>query len=381
MSAVRRKIRGIERHQCPAYEPFVAFHHDDSQSGLAQNARALPYFDYAREQVSIAPETADWELWSPYGWCEKPYYELYTYDFILSATGKNVPEDPNPSHRKLEPVSDGYIMHNVTGIRTHIVRRLDGKGYDITKLGPINIRSGQIVYINDTDIALGPSEDKTQRQRQPNVPLSFFIRPNEELFPSHNTFLDSFNSYQVDVLAQTALFGADLTNSTSPDNKLSEGTHSRFGAEEGSQVLYDPDNHLGCARYEHSYAEANTVLLVHRGDCSFLDKLVFAKKAGAVGVIVVSDEDIHINPSSTEDELQQVGDINDVALVILKQSEAAAVLDMMEIAQSEGLLMVSLDPERWPATPDKVQQVKDSRESGKTLFLNGHPLMNTRLLF
>ena len=28
---------------------------------------------------------------------------------------------------------DGYIVHNVTGIRVQIVSRLDGKGYDITK--------------------------------------------------------------------------------------------------------------------------------------------------------------------------------------------------------------------------------------------------------
>lgn len=31
------------------------------------------------------------------------------------------------------PVSDGYVLHNVTGIRTHIVSRMDGKGYDVTK--------------------------------------------------------------------------------------------------------------------------------------------------------------------------------------------------------------------------------------------------------
>ena len=34
---------------------------------------------------------------------------------------------------KMVTVSDGFLVHNVTGIRVHIVSRLDGKGYDITK--------------------------------------------------------------------------------------------------------------------------------------------------------------------------------------------------------------------------------------------------------
>jgi ER degradation enhancer, mannosidase alpha-like 1 len=56
-----------------------------------------------------------------------------SYDFVMSVNGKAVPEDPSPNAQKLTLISDGYIVHNVSGIRTHIVSRLDGKGYDITK--------------------------------------------------------------------------------------------------------------------------------------------------------------------------------------------------------------------------------------------------------
>lgn len=58
---------------------------------------------------------------------------MQTYDFVLSPDGRNVPEDLHPSAEKLVSVADGYLVHNVTGIRVHIVSRLDGKGYDITK--------------------------------------------------------------------------------------------------------------------------------------------------------------------------------------------------------------------------------------------------------
>jgi ER degradation enhancer, mannosidase alpha-like 1 len=51
----------------------------------------------------------------------------------MSPNGKSAPEDLSPSLLKLGVLPDGYIIHNVSGIRTHIVRRLDGKGYDIRK--------------------------------------------------------------------------------------------------------------------------------------------------------------------------------------------------------------------------------------------------------
>lgn len=56
-----------------------------------------------------------------------------SYDFLLSPDGKTVQEDFNPNSKKLIPVSDGYILQDVSGIRAHIVSRMDGKGYDVTK--------------------------------------------------------------------------------------------------------------------------------------------------------------------------------------------------------------------------------------------------------
>lgn len=56
-----------------------------------------------------------------------------SYDFILSADGRIVPEDLSPNLLKLEPVSDGFVIHNITGIKTQIVRRLDDQGYEIRR--------------------------------------------------------------------------------------------------------------------------------------------------------------------------------------------------------------------------------------------------------
>jgi len=39
-----------------------------------------------------------------------------------------VKEDLSPSLLKVAPSEDGYVIHNVTGVRVHIVQRLDGEG-------------------------------------------------------------------------------------------------------------------------------------------------------------------------------------------------------------------------------------------------------------
>ena len=46
-----------------------------------------------------------------------------SYNFLLSPDGKPVTEDPNPTSAKIVAVSYGYILQNVTGIRTHVVSR------------------------------------------------------------------------------------------------------------------------------------------------------------------------------------------------------------------------------------------------------------------
>lgn len=51
----------------------------------------------------------------------------------MAASGLSIPEDAHPTSDKLHAVPDGYLLQNVSGIRAHVVSRLDGRGYDITK--------------------------------------------------------------------------------------------------------------------------------------------------------------------------------------------------------------------------------------------------------
>jgi mannosidase alpha-like ER degradation enhancer 1 len=150
ISAAQRKMRNIDNHQCPAYRPFIrVFDNREEGTGLVQGVQSRHDVDYARQLVGLLPAQSDVVTWSPDGWCEKPKVDIFvskishrwrlfdvhpqSYDFILSQNGETTPEDLSPSLLKLGVLPDGYIIQNVSGIRTHVVRRLDGKGYDIRK--------------------------------------------------------------------------------------------------------------------------------------------------------------------------------------------------------------------------------------------------------
>lgn len=153
ISAIRRKLRGTENLQCPPYKPrLVALDSPHAESGMVGGIRSRVDIEYARLLIGSNPTVQDEKAFDVDGWCHVPKVDLYvsgsdyfacrssviqvclqSYDFVMAAAGKQVPEDMNPTSEKLLTVSDGYILQNVTGIRAHVVSRLDGRGYDITK--------------------------------------------------------------------------------------------------------------------------------------------------------------------------------------------------------------------------------------------------------
>ncbi|KAJ8086520.1 hypothetical protein PM082_005343 [Marasmius tenuissimus] len=377
VSATRRKLRKIENHQCPAYQPLTHGKKtsQDSVPGLTVGVRGRADVDYSRELVALTANELDGRYWSPDGWCERPKPELYSYDFILSSDGRNVPEDLSPSLLKVAPVSNGYIVHNITGIRTHIVRRLDGKGFDIRKLGHYAVRPGNLVYINDTSLMLVPVSESDSLPRTPSVQLHFYIVPVDPML-NHHQLLDDPGLSEVTVTGHTAFFGGDMAASD-PEKPL------KFSGE--VPVFRDETNPLGCNPYKKSFQGG--AILVKRGECTFLQKLIVARDAGAAGVIVVSDDNLGINPTASKEEEEAAGEIADVALAVLPHDIGAEIEQMLQSAEERGLgqLMVILEHEREPAITeledDDDDKPKDQKGSEKILYLNGHPLQNTRLLF
>ncbi|PCH41185.1 glycoside hydrolase family 47 protein [Wolfiporia cocos MD-104 SS10] len=380
MSPARRKLRGAEHHQCPAYEPpLIAFDDWDAETGMTTNIRARSDADFVRELIGVKPTSQDAKTYFPGGWCEIPKMALFSYDFILSPNGQNIPEDMNPGAGKLGFLPDGYILHNISGIRAHIVSRLDGQGYDITKLGPYTVKTGQLVYVDDPELVLVPQDGKdgnerTGSHRIPEVNLRFYLEFVDPLFLLQPGTHDM--ATEVFVTASTALFGGDPTLLSPTGEPV-----LRFGRGDGSRLVREHSNSFGCQPYNRTFHD--NAVLVMRGECTFLEKLVHARRAGASGVIVISDEETKINPSSDLDELVAVQDlINDAVVVVLKKSVGEVVSTLLSAAEEAGIgqVVVAVEPEAQPATNQQKKAPSEYKDTPRVLFLNGHPLLNTRLM-
>jgi ER degradation enhancer, mannosidase alpha-like 1 len=325
---------------------------------------------------------------------------LQSYEFILAANGRAVPEDLSPSLLKLGVVPDGYIIHNVTGIRAQIVQRLDGTGYDVRKcenfivcyivlfsyailVGHYTVRPGQVVYINDSSIFLTPGKDVNTaegelHQRDAEIQLRMFSSDTNPLIQDQDGNHDS-QVIDLSLTGYSAHFGADLSRAVTHPPKESP----RIRSSEGVTVRRDSENLRGCDSYKQSYSDS--VLLVHRGDCTFLEKIIKARDASAAGVIVISNTDMGINPTASRDELALAGDLSDVGLVLLTNQVGQAFENMLVASEQlqHGQIMLALEHtqdgvEDSGQTP--VDKETEAKDPNRNLYINGHPLINTRLL-
>jgi mannosidase alpha-like ER degradation enhancer 1 len=195
------------------------------------------------------------------------------------------------------------------------------------------------------------------------------------------------------LIAYTAFFGADLSarfaDRDAPPPRMTQGG--------GLPLFRELSNSKGCTPYTHAYPDS--VLVVERGECTFLEKLLQARHAGAAGVIVVSNEELAINPTAEANEAAEAGDISDVGLLLLPQTAGGVLLQLMETIDKLGSGQVMMAIHRDPADSTgrvpsyqelKREQVQDSEDgkeeknqdttSPRILYINGHPLLNTRLL-
>jgi mannosidase alpha-like ER degradation enhancer 1 len=314
---------------------------------------------------------------------------MQSYEFILSSSGMAVEEDINPSLDKIARVPDGWILFNLTGVRTVIKRRESGTGYDITRgkissvfhvcflssrhrfvVGQYSIERGQTVYVNDSTIVLGKRETKNRPvEREPSTQLRFFVRTVDAALSPQIGHTQS--NTHVTAMAYTSTFGGDIN--------LKEPTTNaplRFSDPHGVRVTWDVENPYGCAPYSARHDDA--AILTSRGECSFLEKLTSAREAGAAGVVVVNHEDQLVNPSAAVGDVLQAGDLSGVAIVVLTRADGKRVVDLADsIVDAEGQLMVMVDTET-------SERATTQRETGETLnrilYLNGYPLLNTKLL-
>lgn len=250
-------------------------------------------------------------------------------------------------------------------------------------VGPYSVKTGQVVYVNDSNLVLAPLEGGSGapvKRRAPDVELRVFVdflgQPDGSFQLQHEVPTEAFFT------ASTAMFGGDPTNWYPPEKVL------RFGRGEGAGVgvVRDPSNPYGCAPYTQRFPDQAVV--VQRGECTFLEKLFEAVIAGASGVIAISDEDHAVTPSATFEDLQAVEDaVDDVAIVVVSQHDGELLTAMLDTADKHGAqVMVAISPSGHASGGGQEpmlsleEQRQRARDGNRVLYLNGHPLVNTRLM-
>jgi mannosidase alpha-like ER degradation enhancer 1 len=157
-----------------------------------------------------------------------------------------------------------------------------------------------------------------------------------------------------------------------------------FGHGEGVPIVRGWNNTFGCTPYDETFQDEAVV--VRRGECTFLQKLVLAQNAGASGVVAINDNDVGVRPSAEKKETNDAGDaINQVALVVITQAAGRVLEHMLDTSETLGgqVWMIvgpeSTSPDTMP-TPEPTRTQQDSAAKPKILYINGHGLVNTRLL-
>lgn len=236
-------------------------------------------------------------------------------------------------------------------------------------VGHYPVRPGHIVYINDTSLLLGDTGIQDEKKGPTEVQLRFYtqdVDPTVAEAPSiHHA------------LGYSASFGADLESTRHPQ--------IRFWNQAGLPVYHDHNNPQGCEPYQQAYPDG--ILFVRRGGCTFLTKLIHARSASAAGVVVISHDNALLSPTADNDEMAAAaGDLDDVALVYVTQEMGKGVSDMLDAAEkSKGqqvmLVIESNEPEPIPSNEGKSQERnKIPTDPNHILYINGLPLLNTRLL-
>jgi mannosidase alpha-like ER degradation enhancer 1 len=245
-------------------------------------------------------------------------------------------------------------------------------------VGPHTVLTGQTVYINDTALAttLNRGKKTQPERRHTSVELRIFID-----FVDTSSYIPSTaGGFVSDAVftASTGLFAGDPTIPHPPNGKA-----LRFGQGEGIGLVRDPENPTGCQEYRQTFADE--AILVRRGTCTFLEKLMRAHEVGASGVVVINDSDLEINPSATEEDLKDIGDsLDDIAVVVLRESDGRHVLAMLDVAEDRHTGRVVLVLENTQCDTASVEQKPAEEHFGfaedPVLYINGHPLLNTKLL-
>ncbi|WWD22230.1 hypothetical protein CI109_106721 [Kwoniella shandongensis] len=343
-SPPRRAMRKGENPTCPIYVPTLAPVSVAGDAGIVVGIEGRAEYEYARgivfgwgEDGLEVEEDGKNRMWWDGGVCPIPSSPKFAFNIVLSplnttdpsdVTANLPPEDRAPGLQKVDqdPNSGNWLIHDVEGLRLGVRWRFDGRGYDVASIGPHRVRQGQQVLITDPSmldhlpVVSSPPSDIPTTHNPPEVILRFTAYSLHHSLVDQAEVKDEGEAF-LHVLGATALFGKDFgkaARSAQADSGQEDGAGSgwQLGGK-GLRVVIPPNlietnsksaqTHAvdsesgssgagaglsdGCSSFDWTSLDVQDgeeyVLLLTRGSCTFLDKLVNAKRVGASGILVV----------------------------------------------------------------------------------------------
>ncbi len=265
-------------------------------------------------------------------------------------------------------------------------------------VGHVDVGAGTTVYFNDSSIFGNGASHIPERPTA--VPITFYLKALEDehlLFNDANPGTSYMSrSQSLSAKAWTSNFGLDPRDAylSSAQSAGPESLPSPRFSRQGSRLVHFPENGYGCDPFLDPSGRINgSMVLVKRGECYFIDKLAHARQAGAAGAIVWHEEDEHLRPSAEPQDFQRLdGIIEGATLLAIGPTEAQRIGLMLRLEDAQAgkvEVWVRLD-DRWQEDIDLVgvegawppdQPTKTQSTVGRMLYVNGHALVNTVLLF
>ncbi|CAI2174560.1 11956_t:CDS:10 [Funneliformis geosporum] len=351
-SEIRPSKGRIEYSICPAYEKPSPSKHLFANSIIASR----PDIDFIRELVGF--EELILPPLDPKGICEVPKLDLQVMEVQFAEsqeTSENDLNDQGKKEQKIIKYVNGLIANRLKGLKLELTKRVDRKGYDVTKVDNYRIYPGQIFEIRD------PAVKKfwIKQQTYSTSILRVYI----------STLSNEVSSF--DYLTAVASFGPKITG------------------ELPVRTLVQITSPYGCEDYNNEEATIidGKIVFVRRGACTFVEKVLRAQEAGAKGIVIWNDDNYLFQPVSPE-EHRDIWTFEIPCVLITYENgiklekilkEAEETLQYMEEndknMQRKKIIKVKLMPhEQEPAT-----NIKTNENNESLLTIHGHIIRNIKL--
>ena len=163
------------------------------------------------------------------------------------------------------------------------------------------------------------------------------------LFTEHSVYLDNSvlktvlrrsdtSELFVDMPAQKSLFGYQPSLISVNDTKYPvEGVG-----------FFDDANHLGCKNYNIELT--GHVVIVRRGQCTFMEKALYAFRSGAVGLIIINDSDSLLEMASVDELLPYEYLLNRFYTVMVRHRDGELLLKQLNTNAEHRIALFRIHP-------------------------------------